>query len=437
MSNNATARAGRESQQPTTAGLVALAAHVDGWVAAAEQDAQLSAFRRAAHLEVDLSDGETRVALSITPDRIAPGSNAAGREPQVTLVAPAGAWAQLLSRSPAPTMHHFLAMRMRVEGTRIDGDELAFAQHAALIRRLIELARSIVDAPIARAPDPRLDRSSIVGRHVPVMVEGQRLDVYVERAGRGAGAPILLLHTAGADGRQAHPLMSDRELTARHEVIAFDLPGHGRSQALDGPLGSWTLTPERYAASILAVIGALGLHRPILLGASMAGEACLMMAHHAPDQLGGVIACEASDFVPGRVTPWAGHPQVNEMLFVPEWIDGLIAPTAPDSMRDLILRTYAQGGHRTFAGDIDFYSGGWDGRDIVGEIDTEACPVVMMTGEYDYSCTPAMSEATAAKIPGAHYWMMSGLGHFPVCEHPEAFWPHLERALELIGDARA
>ena len=414
------------------AGLAALAADVVGWVEAAEQDAQLSAFRRATHLDVALSDGETRIAISVAPDRVV-----AGDKSRVTLVAPAGAWEQLLSSTPAPTFHHFLAMRMRVAGTRIEGDEVVFAQHAHVIRRLIELARAVVDAPVQRAVDPVLGRSAIEGLFVPVVIEGAAVDLHVEHAGSGAGAPILLLHTAGADGRQAHPLMSDRELTARHPVYTFDMPGHGRSSALPEPLGAWTLTPERYAESILAVIDGLGLDRPILLGASMAGEACLMMAHFAPDRLGGVIACEASEYVPGRITPWAGHPQVNEMTFVPEWIDGLIAPAAPASMRDLILRTYSQGGHRTFAGDIDFYSGGWDGRDIVAEIDTDTCPVVMMTGEYDYSCTPAMSEATAAKIPGAHFWTMPGLGHFPVCEHPDAFRPHLERALALIGAAHA
>lgn len=413
-------------------GIAALVARADAWLEAARQDAQLSAFRRAASIRLGLSDGTDAIVVDVSPDALG-----LGRAADVTLVAPAAAWEQLLSSTPAPTMHHFLAMRMRVDGAGIEGDELAFAQHAHVVRRLLELARATVDAPVRRAPDPALDRTGIRGMHVPVTLEGSAVDLYVEHAGSGPGAPILLLHTAGADGRQAHPLMSDRALTARHPVLTFDLPGHGRSQALPEPLGAWTLTPERYAEAILAVIDALGLERPILLGASMAGEACLMMAHHAPDRLGGVIACEASEHVPGRVTAWAGHPQVNEMTFVPEWIDGLIAPTAPASMRELILRTYSQGGHRTFAGDIDFYSGGWDGREIVADIDTEACPVVMMTGEYDYSCTPAMSEATAARIPGAHYWMMPGLGHFPVCEHPDAFRPHLDRALSLIGAARA
>lgn len=413
-------------------GIAALAARFDTWLEVARQDAQLSAFRRDARLTLALTDGDGVVTVEVTPDALR-----AGAAPDVTLVAPAQAWAQLLSSGPLPTMHHFLAMRMRVEGTRIEGSELVFAQHAHVIRRLIELARETVDAPVPRAEDPLIDRGGISGSYVPVTIEGRALELFVERAGDGDGPPILLLHTAGADSRQAHPLMSDRELTARHAVVAFDLPGHGRSQSLPEPLGAWTLTPDRYAQAILAVIDALALDRPILLGASMAGEACLMMAHRAPERLGGVIACEASDHVPGRVTPWAGHPAVNEMTFVPEWIDGLIAPTAPTSMRELILRTYAQGGHRTFAGDIDFYSGGWDGREIVGDIDTRACPVVMMTGEYDYSCTPAMSAATAAKIPGAHSWTMPGLGHFPICEHPAAFRPHLERALSLIGAAHA
>jgi len=409
-------------------GLKALAAQQEAWLTAAEEDPQLGAFRRGANLRLALVDRDHRISVAVTPDGISLADAV-----DVSLVAPAEAWGELLSHAPAPTMNHFLAMRMRVEGTRIEGNELVFAQHAHVVRRLLELAREIVDGPVERAADPVLDRGAIRGRHVAVSVDGHQVDLYIEEAGTGDGAPLLVLHTAGADGRQAHPLMTDAELTADRRVITFDMPGHGRSDALPGPLGSWTLTADRYADSILGVIEALALEQTILVGASMAGEACLLMAHRYPERLGGVIACEASEHVPGRITPWAGHPQVNESVFVPEWIDGLIAPNAPASMRDLIWRGYSQGGHRTFAGDIDFYSGGWDGRDIVPHIDTAVCPVVMMTGEYDYSCTPAMSQATADRIPGARFWMMRGLGHFPICEHPEVFRPYLDKALAEIG----
>jgi pimeloyl-ACP methyl ester carboxylesterase len=410
-------------------GLAALDARLEKWLQAAREDAQLQSFSRAADVCVALDDGRTRIAVAVRA-----GDVRMDEEPECVLVAPEYAWAELLSSHPAPTMHHFMAMRMRVDGTRIDGDELRFAQHAPVIRRLLELARAVVSGPVQRAADPALRRAEITSGYVRVELRGAPIDLFVESA--GAGQPLLVLHTAGADSRQAHPLMSDPDLTAQHRVVAFDLPGHGKSDPVPGPQGAWSLDGELYGDAIVAVIDALGLGSPILLGASMAGEACLLMAHRAPDRLGGVIACEAADHVPGRLTPWAGHPQVNEATFVPEWIEGLIGPRAPQAMHDAIWRSYSQGGHRTFAGDIDFYSGGWDGRDLVGQIDTARCPVVMMTGEYDYSCTPAMSEATAGRIPGSTYWTMPDLGHFPICEHPDAFRPHLQRALTIIGAAR-
>jgi pimeloyl-ACP methyl ester carboxylesterase len=61
----------------------------------------------------------------------------------------------------------------------------------------------------------------------------------------------------------------------------------------------------------------------------------------------------------------------------------------------------------------------------VGRIDTSRCPLVMLTGEYDYSCTAEHSAATAAKIPGARFAMMPGIGHFPFAENPPLFAEHL------------
>lgn len=49
------------------------------------------------------------------------------------------------------------------------------------------------------------------------------------------------------------------------------------------------------------------------------------------------------------------------------------------------------------------------------------CPVFMLTGEYDWSNTPEMSQATCDKIPGAKHTAMKGLGHFPATENPKVF----------------
>jgi len=68
----------------------------------------------------------------------------------------------------------------------------------------------------------------------------------------------------------------------------------------------------------------------------------------------------------------------------------------------------------------------------MGQIDTKICPVYFLTGEYDYSCTPQTSRATAAKIQGALFEEMQGLGHFPMSEDPEKFLPYFNKALEHI-----
>jgi pimeloyl-ACP methyl ester carboxylesterase len=60
----------------------------------------------------------------------------------------------------------------------------------------------------------------------------------------------------------------------------------------------------------------------------------------------------------------------------------------------------------------------------------------MLTGEYDWSNTPDMAQATADKIPGARHKAMEGLGHFPATENPGRFVPYLVEAIEFIQEVR-
>lgn len=63
--------------------------------------------------------------------------------------------------------------------------------------------------------------------------------------------------------------------------------------------------------------------------------------------------------------------------------------------------------------------GGLRGR--VEKIDTKACPLHLLTGEYDFSCTPDDTRRTAAAIGGASITMMEEFGHFPMSENPKRF----------------
>ncbi len=107
-------------------------------------------------------------------------------------------------------------------------------------------------------------------------------------------------------------------------------------------------------------------------------------------------------------------------------------PNAPVKERWETLWHYMQGGPGVFKGDLYFYKLDGDIRDRVGQIDTKRCPLFLLSGEYDYSCTPQETLAVAASIPGSEVTIMKGLGHFPMSEDPETFIGHLLPVLDKI-----
>jgi pimeloyl-ACP methyl ester carboxylesterase len=74
-----------------------------------------------------------------------------------------------------------------------------------------------------------------------------------------------------------------------------------------------------------------------------------------------------------------------------------------------------------FKGDLYFYRVDGDLRGRIAKIDTKLCPLYLLTGEYDFSCTPEDTKRTAAGIAGASVTIMERLGHFPMSENPEQF----------------
>ena len=78
---------------------------------------------------------------------------------------------------------------------------------------------------------------SATGRYIYVTVQGIEYRVYFEEAGEGI--PLLLQHTAGADGRQWRHLLEDAEFQQDFRMIAYDLPYHGKSVPPEG-VAWWT-----------------------------------------------------------------------------------------------------------------------------------------------------------------------------------------------------
>jgi pimeloyl-ACP methyl ester carboxylesterase len=272
----------------------------------------------------------------------------------------------------------------------------------------------------------------ITGRYARLSIHGRPHRLYFEEA--GSGIPLLCLHTAGSDGRQWRAILNDPEITARFRVIAFDMPWHGKSSPPEGFQDEeYRLTTDLYVELVVTVARALELDRPVVMGCSIGGRVVLELAGRHPDLFRAAIGLQSSAFVQ-RYFPLdhLHKPTVHGGEMCAAYCYGLVGPGAPAAHRWETLWHYMQGGPGVFKGDLHFYSVDGDVSDRLAEIDTARCPVFMLTGEYDYSCTPDASRQTAALIPGAELTVMPGLGHFPMSEDPERFRQFLMPVLERI-----
>jgi pimeloyl-ACP methyl ester carboxylesterase len=216
--------------------------------------------------------------------------------------------------------------------------------------------------------------------------------------------------------------------------MAFDLPWHGKSTPPPGWQDEeYLLTSDFYVAAVIAFLDALELDKPVVMGCSMGGRVVIRLAIEHSQRMQAVIGLEGSDRpAPWYDNSWTDHPDFVNGDFCVGLVSGLCAPQSPDEFRWETLWHYYQGGTGVFKGDMHFFRTDSDYTANSAGIDTALCPVYLMTGEYDYSCTPEATIRTADRIPGAEAIIMKEVGHFPMSENPAAFRVYLLPVLDSI-----
>ena len=271
------------------------------------------------------------------------------------------------------------------------------------------------------------------GRYIYLDLDAGEHRIYFETA--GSGIPLLLQHTAGADARQWRHVLEDTALQERFQMIAYDLPYHGKSVPPTDQ-SWWTeeyrLTRDFLMSVPLGLADALELERPVYMGSSIGGHLAIDLAISYPDAFRAVVGLEASAHTPGGFMDEFYHPGISND-FKAHMMYTLMAPTSPESSKRETIWVYSQGAPAVFKGDLYYYSVDHDVRDSAQQIDTNRISVDILNGEYDWSGTPAGGEELASLIPGARYQTMPGLGHFPMSEHPEKFLDTIRPVLDRIA----
>ena len=103
---------------------------------------------------------------------------------------------------------------------------------------------------------------------------------------RGQGAPLLLLHGGLGSTDMFGPLYPT--LTARHQVIAVDLHGHGRTALTDRPFSL-----EGMGADMEVVLKQLGYGKVDVMGYSMGGGVAFQLAAQHPERVNRLVLVSA------------------------------------------------------------------------------------------------------------------------------------------------
>ena len=384
-------------------------------------------------LTLDLRSGEDRTVATIDGQgvRFVPPGPAAA---DLVLSAEPAAWAELRKAEPAPGFQTLATMR-RARHLTVTGDMVKFYRHLLLLEMLF----SPLDdgaAPEAAAAAPAVE--PVTGRYLRLAIAGRPHRVYFEEAGRGV--PLLCLHTAGSDGRQYRHILNDAGVTDRFRVIAFDLPWHGKSSPPEGfEKEVYRLTTDSYVETVMAVMDALELEAPVVMGCSIGGRAVLHLALRYGSRFRAAIGLQsalyAEDRSRGDSQPEMAlaRPDIHAGMAAGASMAGMTAPQSPAAERWETMWHYMQGGPGIFAGDLHYYFEDGDLRNGgAAPLADSDCPIYLLSGEYDVSATPEMGRELAELIGAAHFEVMKGVGHFPMSENPEAFRGYLLPVLDSI-----
>lgn len=234
----------------------------------------------------------------------------------------------------------------------------------------------------------------------------------------GAGEALVLAHAIGCDHRMWSDLAA--RLGGDFRVIALDARGHGRSPVVPRPY-----TLEIMADDACLVLEKLGIARAHWVGLSMGGMVGQAFALRHPARLMKlVIANSTCSYGPGGRAMWqarakavqeGGLAGIREMVESRYFSEAFRAshPARVAEVMERFVQTPAEG----YLGCCDAIAR----LDYSDDLIRVKAKTLAIAGELDAGTPPAMSEAIAAKIPGARLAVIRGAAHLSAVEAPEEF----------------
>ncbi len=249
----------------------------------------------------------------------------------------------------------------------------------------------------------------------------------------GAGAPMVLLHGWAMHGGMFATLLP--ALARRFRVHVVDLPGHGRSAALE------PMTLDAIVSAIAAPFAQE--NEPLtVLGWSLGGTVALRWAQRMPDHLARLVLVGTTP----RFVAGPGWPHAMAPATLARFGDELAVAYRLTLQRFLALQVHGSEEGRSTLAEFRrqlFARGEPDpaalasalavlaAADLRADVAGIETPALVITGEHDRLTPAAASVWLVQALPRGHLVTIPGAAHAPFLSHRAAF----DAALEAFFDA--
>ena len=238
----------------------------------------------------------------------------------------------------------------------------------------------------------------------------------------GTGPPLYMVHGIGSRKATWGTLIKD--LRTDFTCVSFDLRGHGES-----PVPPIPYSLDELVEDLEALRKRLGHERIHVVGHSLGGQIGPAYTRIHPQCVETVTLLstaagrnsEDSAKVKGVVALMRekGVKPVLKTLIRRWYTDQFIA-SRPDAVEDRIKQV-VETPEEVFLSVFDIYAD----TEMLPWLPRLECPCLVMTGELDQGCSPALNKLIADTLPNAELVILENLKHSILIEAPEKVLPPL------------
>jgi pimeloyl-ACP methyl ester carboxylesterase len=243
----------------------------------------------------------------------------------------------------------------------------------------------------------------------------------------GAEQPLVFVH-GWCCGRWAFAPQVSHFLARGHEILTLDLPGHGDSGPLDGPVSIGTL-----AEAVRGTMASTGMVRAVVVGHSMGAVTALQLAVEHPELVEAVVAVDPAPMVArfGDLEPLAqAHAafhadEATRVAVQRAFVGSFFQPGAVQSIKELVTAEMT-------GAPLETMLGCWD---ALFEFDGPSVLAAVQRPVLHVAATPPLNpvDTFAAMVSDCTTGWTVGSGHFNQLEVPDQVNPMIERFLRMLS----